>query len=90
MITCIKEKLLSEKSLNLFLRRGDIDSRKVSNHTAQEGARIHRRLQKEAGDAYQKEVFFKIESEIEKDKLTIEGRADGLFYDEEKTMLGNR
>ena len=79
-----KGKIAVRKIVEFILRRGDIDSRKVSNHTAQEGARIHRRLQKEAGDAYQKEVFFKIESEIEKDKLTIEGRADGLFYDEEK------
>lgn len=54
-----KGKIAVRKIVEFILRRGDIDSRKVSNHTAQEGARIHRRLQKEAGDAYQKEVFSK-------------------------------
>jgi hypothetical protein len=83
-----KEKIAVRKIVEFILRQGDIDSRKVSNHTAQEGARIHRRLQKEAGEDYQKEVFLKIESEIEKDKLIIEGRADGLFYDEGQTVLG--
>jgi Rad3-related DNA helicase len=79
-----KEKIAVRKIVEFILRQGDIDSRKVSNHMAQEGARIHRRLQKEAGEDYQKEVFLKIESEIEKDKLIIEGRADGLFYDKDK------
>ena len=76
-----KGKVAVRKIVEFILRRGDIDSRKVSNHTAQEGARIHRQLQKEAGDAYQKEVFFKRESQIEKDSITVEGRADGLFFD---------
>ena len=54
------KKLLSEKSLNLFCAVVISIVAKVSNHTAQEGARIHRRLQKEAGDAYQKrKSFFK-------------------------------
>ena len=64
-----KGKVAVRKIVEFILRRGDIDSRKVSNHTAQEGARIHRQLQKEAGDAYQKEVFFKRESQIEKDSI---------------------
>ena len=79
-----KGKVAVRKIVEFILRRGDIDSRRVSNHTAQEGARIHRKLQKEAGEAYQKEVFFKRESQVGKDKITIEGRADGLFYDHEK------
>ena len=66
------------------MRRGDIDSRKVSNHTAQEGARIHRRLQKEAGDAYQSEVF---QNRKRDRKGQVDYRKDvqtALFYDEEK------
>lgn len=65
------------------LRRGDIDSRQTSNHTAQEGARIHRKLQKAAGEAYQKEVSLKRTFTINEDTLTIEGRADGIFTSEE-------
>ena len=35
-----KGKIAVRKIVEFILRRGDIDSRKVSNHTAQEGARI--------------------------------------------------
>ncbi|OTN76611.1 hypothetical protein A5886_001689 [Enterococcus sp. 8G7_MSG3316] len=79
-----KGKVAVRKIVEFILRRGDIDNRRVSNHTAQEGARIHRQLQKEAGDFYQKEVFFKHESQVGKDKISVEGRADGLFYDQTK------
>lgn len=65
------------------LRRGDIDSRQVSNHTAQEGARIHRKLQKAAGAAYQKEVTLKQTLTVNEDTLTIEGRADGIFLQDD-------
>lgn len=75
-------KVAVRKIVEFVLRSGDIDNRRVSSHTALEGARIHRKLQKEAADDYQKEVFLKMESQIKKDKLIIEGRADGLFFDE--------
>ncbi len=79
-----KGKVAVRKIVEFILRRGDIDSRRVSSHTAQEGARIHRQLQKEAGEDYQKEVFLKHESQVGKDRITVEGRADGLFFDHEK------
>lgn len=69
------------KLVEFILRRGSIDSRHTSNHTAQEGAKIHRRLQKAAGDDYQKEVALKHTLKIAKDELTVEGRADGIFKD---------
>lgn len=56
----IKQSKISVRHLVEFiLRRGSIDNRKKSNHTALEGARIHRKLQKDAGENYEKEVFLK-------------------------------
>ncbi|MEG3033740.1 MAG: PD-(D/E)XK nuclease family protein, partial [Enterococcus sp.] len=70
------------KLVEFILRSGSIDSRHTSSHTAQEGAKIHRRLQKAAGEDYQKEVFLKYTLKVAKDELTVEGRADGIFQDE--------
>ncbi|EOH87176.1 helicase [Enterococcus asini ATCC 700915] len=76
------------KIVEFVLRRGDIDSRHTSNHTALEGARIHRKLQKAAGEAYQKEVSLKRQFTLEnEDTLTIEGRADGIFTKDEQVVI---
>lgn len=75
-------KISVRKIVEFILRSGSIDSRRTSKHTAQEGARIHRKIQKEAGEDYQKEVFLKIESSVNGDSLIVEGRADGIFEDE--------
>ena len=52
-----KGKIAVRKIVEFILRRGDIDSRKVSNHTAQEGARIHRRLQKKPAMPIKRKSF---------------------------------
>ena len=65
--------------VEFVLRQGSIDQRRTSSHTAQEGARLHRKLQKEAGEDYQAEVFLKTQYKIENEKIQIEGRADGIF-----------
>ena len=76
------------KIVEFVLRRGDIDSRHTSNHTALEGARIHRKLQKAAGEAYEKEVSLKRQFTLEnEDTLTIEGRADGIFTKDEQVIV---
>ncbi|MDT2764971.1 ATP-dependent DNA helicase [Enterococcus asini] len=76
------------KIVEFVLRRGDIDSRHTSNHTALEGARIHRKLQKAAGEAYEKEVSLKRQFTLEnEDTLTIEGRADGIFTKDEQVVI---
>lgn len=76
----VKQSKISVRNLVEFiLRRGSIDNRKKSNHTALEGAKIHRKLQKEAGETYEKEVFLKTTVELDDIQLTIEGRADGIF-----------
>lgn len=80
----MKQTKISVRNLVEFiLRRGSIDNRKKSSHTALEGAKIHRRLQKAAGDDYQKEVYLKTEVDLDELTLIIEGRADGIFQKEE-------
>ena len=53
---------------------------------ANEGARIHRKLQKAAGEGYQAEVFLSAEREACGIAFTLEGRADGIFTDENGTV----
>ena len=47
--------------VEFLLRTGSIDSRFTGFDRANEGARIHRRLQKAAGEGYQAEVFLSAE-----------------------------
>ena len=68
--------------VEFLLRTGSIDSRFTGFDRANEGARIHRRLQKAAGEGYAAEVFLSGEREVSGITFTIEGRADGIFSDE--------
>ena len=73
--------------VEFLLRTGSIDSRFAGFDRALEGARIHRRLQKAAGDGYQAEVFLSADREACGITFTLEGRADGIFADENGTMV---
>ena len=68
--------------VEFLLRTGSIDSRFTGFDRANEGARIHRKLQKAAGEGYAAEVFLSGEREAAGILFTIEGRADGIFTDE--------
>ena len=68
--------------VEFLLRTGSIDSRFAGFDRALEGARIHRRLQKAAGEGYEAEVFLTAEREADGISFTLEGRADGIFTDE--------
>ncbi len=65
--------------VEFLLRTGSIDSRFTGFNRANEGARIHRKLQKTAGGDYATEVFLSAERTVEDITFTIEGRADGIF-----------
>lgn len=81
------KKIAIRELVEFILRSGSIDEGKNSNHTPQEGARIHRRLQKEAGADYQKEVWLKKPLEIADTAVQIEGRADGIYIEEEQVFI---
>lgn len=69
--------------VEFILRSGDIDNRIGAAYRAdamQEGGKMHRKIQKRMGAAYQAEVPLKLEVEAEQYRLVIEGRADGIIH----------
>lgn len=81
------KKIAVRSLVEFILRSGSIDEGKSSNHTAQEGARIHRKLQKAAGEDYQKEVWLKKQLSIAGIDVQIEGRADGIYIEDDLTII---
>lgn len=75
------------KLVEFVLRGGSIDNRSGGMDRAQEGSRIHRRIQKESGDGYQPEVFFSHTESYEDITFTVEGRADGVIVGEETVKI---
>ena len=71
--------------VEFILRAGDLDNRFARGDMGamQEGSRLHRKLQKAAGDSYRAEVMLKHEAPVEYDGesflLCVQGRADGIF-----------
>lgn len=75
----ITQKIAIRQVVEFIMRKGDLDTRHTSEHTAQEGSRIHRQLQQAAGSNYQKEVALKTKVVLNQREHTVEGRADGIF-----------
>lgn len=75
-------RLAVRQLVEFLLRRGDIDSRFTGFDRANEGARIHRRLQKAAGEDYAAEVYLCAKRMVEGVTFVVDGRADGIFTDE--------
>ena len=75
--------------VEFILREGDLDARGSSfdAEAMQKGSRLHRRLQRQMGPEYQAEVPFKEITEFEDLTLQVEGRADGVFREQEKTWI---
>ena len=81
---------ISVRNLVEFIfREGDIDNRagKLQQADAmQAGSRIHRKIQKSMGTGYEAEVPLKISVAAEDYILEVEGRADGIFVEERKSI----
>ncbi|MCH5332895.1 MAG: ATP-dependent DNA helicase [Agathobacter sp.] len=74
---------ISVRNLVEFIfREGDIDNRvdRLTANAMQEGSRLHRKIQKSMGGGYQAEVPLAITVEAADYRMTVEGRADGIFY----------
>lgn len=75
--------------VEFLTRSGDIDNRSSGRDAdaMQEGAKIHRRIQKAQPGGYRAEVMLKHEEVLEHDgttfAITVEGRADGIYEDAE-------
>jgi DNA excision repair protein ERCC-2 len=82
-----KQRIAVRRLVEFILRKGSIDARHTSEHTAQEGARIHRKLQKNYSEGDQKEVKLAINIELNQQTYIIEGRADGILVDNDKQTI---
>lgn len=82
---------ISVRNLVEFIfREGDIDNRRgqLANPEAMlKGSKIHRQIQKSKGATYRAEVPLKYLVEAELYELTIDGRADGIFVNEEELVV---
>lgn len=84
--------------VEFVMNSGDIDNRRTAGakkEAMQEGSRLHRKIQKRMGSAYQAEVPMRHVVQEEQFKLLVEGRADGVLtesggvvIDEIKCMYG--
>lgn len=77
---------ISVRHLVEFLcRKGNLDNRfkGISDKTAMDaGSRAHRRIQKSMGPDYKSEVFLAVDFPDDKYNIRIEGRADGIFIND--------
>lgn len=84
---------ISIRNLVEFIcRSGDIESGtgRDSVKAMQEGARLHRKIQKSMGALYHAEVPLKIDLENNNYTVHLEGRADGIICDLSEDGEGNR
>ncbi len=85
-----KVRLSVRTFVEFLLREGDIDNRIKSQASdvlsMQEGARIHRMIQKRMDDFYYPEVSLKHARAFKDYDILIEGRADGIIYDKKLTV----
>lgn len=76
--------------VEFVLKSGSIDNRFSTSKRAIEGIRAHQKLQKsneEIFSKYEKEVYLSEEIELEDFLLKIEGRADGIIYEDDIVLI---
>ena len=82
---------ISVRSLVEFiLRSGDLDSREgrgPDREAMQKGSRLHRKIQKSQKAGYQSEVPLFYIQEYPEYTIKLEGRADGIFTDQEEMTV---
>lgn len=72
-------KISVRKLVEFVWRSGSIDTRFSGFDRAQEGARIHRYIQKQGGKQYQPEVTLRTTRTVDGIDFLLEGRADGII-----------
>ena len=80
-------KLAVRKIIELVLRGGDIDGRFSDLSAMHKGAAAHRKIQKAAGEGYNKEVSLKLETIIDNTPVIVHGRADGIITTPEGAVI---
>lgn len=80
-------KLGVRELVEFTLRTGDLSATSGSQNTALLGAQIHRRLQKQRGENYQKEYYLEQALTLNGDDYLIHGRADGVTLTEKAASI---
>lgn len=84
----MEEIRISVRNLIEFVERsGDIDRGFYSNARALQGIHAHQKMQALYSSSYQREVFLKEVFEIEGVKIIVEGRADGIGFEDGKYLV---
>ena len=75
--------------VEFILRNGDLvsGSRTSDKEAMLKGSRLHRKIQKQMGSHYQPEVSLKKDTEYDDLILRVEGRADGIFLQDEQFCI---
>lgn len=76
--------------VEFILRSGDLDNRRggmADREAMAQGGRIHRKIQRRMGGAYQAEVPLTCEKIYDEFTIRLEGRADGIITDDEGYMI---
>ncbi len=76
--------------VEFLLRSGDIDNRHTGmaeKDAMQIGSRLHRKIQGRMGASYRAEVPLKAETDCGDYTVCIEGRADGIFTEEQEVWI---
>ena len=76
--------------VEFILRSGDLDNSRGSSGDKEamlKGGRLHRKIQRSMKGNYQAEVSLKRESEYEDTIIQVEGRADGIFTEDEVVWI---
>jgi len=81
----MKKRISVRNLVEFILRSGNIDSGFTGRNRLEEGARVHRKLQKAEG--YQAEVHLSITETHDGIDFTVEGRADGVIITESGVTL---
>lgn len=82
-----RKKLSVHTVVDLVLRCGDIDNRYSEESSMQLGAAAHRKLQKQMGEEYQKEVSLQLETQAGEIPILLQGRADGVFWEDSEVVI---
>ena len=76
--------------VEFILRKGDLDNRRSAAFDREamlKGGRIHRKIQKQMNASYRAEVPLKWEQEYEEFIISVEGRADGIIEEADRTAI---
>lgn len=80
-------KMAVRQFVSMLYQSGDLASSFLSTERANIGSRIHRKLQKAAGDSYQSEVYLSDTCELDDICFILEGRADGITVQGTDVMI---